>query len=64
MSWTAVFHDFSAQTGGADYGEELDLQLLYTAPWKQGFGFKAALYDASGFAADTDKWMLWTSFSI
>jgi hypothetical protein len=64
LSWAAFYHDFSADTGGASYGDEPDLSLVYTAPWKQSFGFKAAFYDAQDFAADTEKWWLWTSFKI
>jgi hypothetical protein len=64
IDWTVVYHDFGASEGGADYGDELDLQLLYKTPWNQTLGLKGALYNADDFAADTDKWMLWTAFAI
>lgn len=64
MGWTLVLHDFGADTGGADYGRELDLQLTYTASWKQVFAVKGALYDAEEFAQDTTKWMVFTTFKI
>jgi hypothetical protein len=59
-----VYHDFTANSGGADYGRELDLMALYTAAWEQKFGVKAALYDAESFGADTDKVWLWTEWSF
>jgi hypothetical protein len=58
------FHDFSADTGGASWGSELDLLVVYTAPWKQSFGTKAALYDADDWATDTDKLWLYTEWSF
>jgi hypothetical protein len=64
VGWTAFFHDFSSETGGSDYGQEVDLQLLYKAPWNQSFGLKGAFYDAESFSVDTTKWMLFTSYSI
>ncbi len=64
IGWTVFYHDFSADTGGADYGDEIDLQLLYKSRWKQVFGLKGALYSAENHAADTDKWMLWTAYKI
>ncbi|MEM9178265.1 MAG: hypothetical protein AAGA89_01075 [Pseudomonadota bacterium] len=52
----AVYHDFSAETGGADYGSEIN--LLATAKWKKlGLTLKYADYNTDGFATDTQK--LW-----
>ena len=52
----AVYHDFQAQTGGADYGSEIN--LLATAKWKKlGLTLKYADYNADEFATDTQK--LW-----
>ncbi|MFQ5718370.1 MAG: alginate export family protein [Acidobacteriota bacterium] len=54
-----VYHDFSADAGGADYGTEIDLLVsrrfgkLYTA------GLKYAAYSTDGFAQDTDKFWIW-----
>lgn len=52
----AIYHDFSAETGGTDYGSEIN--LLATAKWKKlGLTLKYADYNADGFATDTQK--LW-----
>ena len=52
----AVYHDFSAETGGVDYGSEIN--LLATAKWKKlGLTLKYADYNADEFATDTQK--LW-----
>lgn len=54
----AVYHDFSADTGGADYGTEMDLLAV------KKFGpytvlAKYAAYSADSFATDTDKlWLM------
>ncbi len=64
VAWTAVYHDFSADEGGAGYGEEIDLQVTCKAPWQQAFGLKTAFYDAGTFSADTDKIMFWTAYSF
>ncbi len=64
VAWTVVYHSFGADTGGANYGDELDFNFGYTAPWKQGFGFKGAFYNADEFSVDISKIWLWTSFKI
>lgn len=52
----AIYHDFSAETGGVDYGSEIN--LLASAKWKKlGLTLKYADYNADGFATDTQK--LW-----
>lgn len=52
----AVYHDFQADTGGGDYGSEVN--LLATAKWKKlGLTLKYADYNADGLATDTQK--LW-----
>lgn len=52
----AVYHDLSAETGGTDYGSEIN--LLATAKWKNlGLTLKFAEYTADEFATDTQK--LW-----
>ncbi len=62
VQWTVIFHQFTSDFGDVDYGTEWDAELKYTAPWKQAFGFKAALYEADAFSVDTEKFMLWTSY--
>ncbi len=59
-----IYHDFSADTGGGDWGTELDAAVTYTAPWKQQFSFKFAGYDARDFATDTTKFWVWTSWGF
>jgi hypothetical protein len=59
----AFWHQFSADSGGADYGTELDLSVSY--PVRKGItaGLKFAAYDAEDFATDTTKawvWLAWT----
>jgi hypothetical protein len=63
-AWTVVYHSFGADTGGAKYGDELDFNLGYTAPWKQSFGFKGAFYNADEFSVDVSKIWVWTSYKI
>ncbi len=59
-----VYHDFSANTGGASWGSEFDAHVVYTAPWKQKFALKLAQYSADEWATDTDKIWLWTSWGF
>ncbi len=54
----AVFHDLSADVGGAHYGEELDLQLLARTE-RVALTLKYADYRADTLFTDTDK--LWLS---
>jgi hypothetical protein len=54
IGFLAVYHDFSAESGGGDYGSELDLQA--SAKWKSlGLALKFADYQADGFSTDTQK---------
>lgn len=59
-----VLHRFEADTGGADYGDEIDVELAWTAPWKQRFALRAALYDADTFSTDTEKIWAYTTFGF
>ena len=59
-----IYHDFSADSGGASWATELDAQVVYTAPWKQKIALKYARYDADEWAWDTDKIWLWTSWGF
>jgi hypothetical protein len=52
-----VYHDFSADDGGADYGNELDLSLSKKFNDHWGLLLKYASYSSDGHATDTDK--LW-----
>jgi hypothetical protein len=62
---TGVFHDFHAdEAGGGSHGTEWNLEVLYTAPWKQKVALTAGRYDADAFATDTTKLWLWTSWAL
>ena len=59
----AIYHDFSADTGGNDLGSELNLQA--TSKWKKlGLTLKYADYNSDGFATDTDKVWLQVDFGF
>jgi hypothetical protein len=64
VAWLVKYHDFESDIGSVSYGQELDLQLLYTCPKGVQLGLKGALYDADRFATDTDKWMVWGAYSF
>jgi hypothetical protein len=64
LSWSAVFHDFESDAGSTSYGTEIDLEIVWKAPWKQLFSLAYATYDADGFATDTDKLWLTTSYKF
>jgi len=65
-SWVLVgmYHDFSADSGGFDWGTELDAAVIWTAPWKQKFSIKYSDYNAKDHATDTKKLWLWTSWGF
>lgn len=60
-SWTVVYHRFEAASKSLDYGDEVDLEVLYRSAWKQTFALKAALYHADRFSFDTEKVWLYTT---
>lgn len=62
--WALIFHNFTADNGGADYGTEFDGIITYKAKWGEIFGFKFAYYDADQFATNTTKVWLWTGFKF
>ena len=64
VGWLAKYHDFSAESSSLSYGQELDLQLVYTCPQGVLLGLKGALYDADQFSVDTDKWMIWSVYKF
>lgn len=59
-----VYHDFKSDGGDFDFGTELDGELVYKAPWQQTFALKFAAYDADDFSTDTEKVMLWSSYTF
>ena len=55
----AVYHDFEAETGGMDYGSEIDFIAAYKFSKNYSVLFKYAAYDADDYASDTDKaWLM------
>jgi len=57
----AIYHDFSAETGG-NYGSEIDLQVSKTFKQRYALGLKFSDYNSGGFATDTQK--LWFTFGV
>lgn len=58
VTLAATYHDFSADEGSADYGDELDVVVGYKINANVGIEAKYATYDADSFAVDTDKFWL------
>ncbi len=60
---TGVYHDFSAETGGGDYGSEIDLSAGYRFGKDYGVLIKAALFDGDspGFTDTTKLWLMLTA---
>jgi hypothetical protein len=59
-----VLHDYSADTGGASWGTELDVLVVYTARGSRALRPRHALYDAEDWATDTDKFWLYTEWGF
>ena len=60
---TGVYHDFSADTGGADFGKEFDLSAATSLGSNYGLLFKGAFFSADAPAyTDTSKfWIMLTA---
>ncbi|MGV8843313.1 MAG: alginate export family protein [Pseudomonas sp.] len=61
----AWYHDFSAEQGSSQYGDEIDVSYAHPIPGVKGLVglVKYASYDADDFAVDTDKFWLQAQFS-
>lgn len=59
----AIYHDFSAETGGRDYGSEIDFAAAKTFAERYAVLFKAARFDTDtpAFADTTKIWMMITA---
>ena len=61
-NFTGVYHDFSAQSGSANWGKEFDVSASSKLGDRYGVLFKAAFYDADQHATDTTKyWIMLTA---
>jgi hypothetical protein len=60
---TGVYHDFSAETGSADYGKEFDLSAATKIAKNYGLLFKGAFFSGeTGGIPDTNKfWIMFTA---
>ena len=56
--WLGAYHEFSADEGGADYGDELGFAVSRTFRKLYTVGLKYAAYGADTFATDTDKFWI------
>ncbi len=58
---TAIFHEFKANEGSANYGSEIDLVAAYKVNTQVSVLAKYAIYDADDHGVDTDKlWLMAT----
>lgn len=64
VNLTAVYHDFSANSGGGSYGDEIDLSAGWSFAENFSVLLKLASYSADGFATDTDKFWVMLSASF
>ncbi len=64
VKWQVRYHEFTAKTGDARYGSEVDFVASYAAPWKQTFALKGGFYGADEFSKDASKIWLWTAYSF
>ena len=63
LNLSAVYHDFTADVGGADYGSEIDLAA--SAKWDSvRITLKFADYSADDFATDTSKFWIQFDFAL
>jgi len=64
-SLAAWYHDFSAEQGSSQYGDEIDVSYAHPIPGVKGLVglVKYASYDADEFSVDTDKFWLQAQYS-
>lgn len=65
-SWsgTVIWHDFSSDSEDVSYGTEIDAVVQWKAPWKQIFAGKAAFFEADEAGFDTQKYWIYTAWSM
>lgn len=59
----AVYHDFVADNGNANYGTEIDLSATRKVRKDMLVGLKFASYSADDLSNDTDKFMFWVTWT-
>ena len=59
VKFQGVYHDFTADNGGANYGAEIDLLAVKKLGEHYTLGAKHANYSAGGYAVDTRKYWVW-----
>ncbi len=62
FKFQAVYHDFDADEGGRDYGNEVDAAAAYRFTDELSVLAKFADYNSDGFAADTRRYWLQTTY--
>ncbi len=61
FNFKAILHDFSSDSGGIDYGSEVNVIATRKINASWSGGLKLASYDADDYAVDTDKvWLFAT----
>jgi hypothetical protein len=59
---SVIYHDFSAEDGGADYGNEIDIAISKKFSDHWSVLLKYARYSEDGLFSDTDKlWLMVTA---
>ncbi len=61
LSMLGVYHDFSPESGGADFGSEFDFVITRKFAHYYDVGVKFAAYSADNFDKDTNKIWTWVS---
>ena len=62
LNWMAVYHEFHADEGGADYGSEIDLSIGKKFGKTVSLGLRYASYDADEFFRDVEKLWFWAQY--
>ena len=62
-SWNVLYHDFSAQSGSADFGTELDASLSRKFAERYGLLFKLARFSSDQPQRYSDTTKVWVQFT-
>jgi hypothetical protein len=62
-SWNAIYHDFKAESGSADFGKELDASMGHKLGKNYGLLFKAAWFNADDESTYADTTKLWVQLT-